>query len=288
MTTKICVVTDEISADPETAIELAVSWGIRDVELRGFYDSRIPMITEYQKLLLKKIVSRMDVKIVAISPGLFKIPLPGDATNDISLPWLDKIGFGDWDEAKKRVDYHLNTLLPLTIDFAHQFDAKQIVTFAFHRGGLPAGPAPAGVIEYLYQAAEKAQSHDIELIIENETGCWADTGERSAEVLRRVGHKNLGLNWDPGNAFLEGEIPFPYGYQFIRDWVRHVHYKNVKRSNSGSYDFEVDGEIDWEGQVAALEQDGYDGYISIETHARPKVKAAKLALKKLMDFTNKS
>jgi hypothetical protein len=32
---KISIVTDEISSDVETAIELGLEWGVRDFELRG-------------------------------------------------------------------------------------------------------------------------------------------------------------------------------------------------------------------------------------------------------------
>ena len=35
---KLAIVTDEISADPETAIELGAEWGIHDFELRGVFD----------------------------------------------------------------------------------------------------------------------------------------------------------------------------------------------------------------------------------------------------------
>lgn len=42
---KVCIVTDEVSADPETAIELGVEWGVSDFELRGVGTSRVPYLS---------------------------------------------------------------------------------------------------------------------------------------------------------------------------------------------------------------------------------------------------
>ena len=57
---KISIVTDEISADPETAIELGVEWGIRDFELRGFYTDRVPNLSAYQKERLGEILAAYE------------------------------------------------------------------------------------------------------------------------------------------------------------------------------------------------------------------------------------
>ncbi|MDH3944894.1 MAG: sugar phosphate isomerase/epimerase, partial [Anaerolineae bacterium] len=83
------------------------------------------------------------------------------------------------------------------------------------------------------------------------------------------------VNWDPGNAFMAGDTPYPDGYQAVRNWVRHVHFKDAEVDPNGGRRFTVHGQIDWAGQIRALANDGYEGYISIETHMRPKVKVAR-------------
>ncbi len=67
---KIGIITDEISADPETAIELGVEWGIYDYEIRGFGNERVPLFSTYQKERLKELLNEYEVRIIAISPGL--------------------------------------------------------------------------------------------------------------------------------------------------------------------------------------------------------------------------
>jgi sugar phosphate isomerase/epimerase len=111
-------------------------------------------------------------------------------------------------------------------------------------------------------------------VIEPEDGHWTDTGTRTARVVRAVNHPALGVNWDPCNALLAGEIPYPDGYAALRGLVRHVHFKDVLRHTAGP-EFVTEGEIDWRGQLAALAADGYQGCISVETHRRPKIAAAK-------------
>lgn len=277
---KISIITDEISADPETAIELGVQWGVHDFELRGYYGDRAPRLSDYQKRRLRDVLDRYGARIIAISPGLFKFPFPSKQPDEFPLPWLDKVFYEDWSNAKKQLDDHLTELLPESLELAHQLGAQKVVSFAFSRGGLPAGPPPDELFEYLFQAAERAKSAGQQIVIETEAGFWADTGERTGRIVQRINHPNLAINWDPGNSFCEGDIPYPDGYECIRQWVRHVHFKDARRM-AGGCEFAREGEIDWTGQIRALAADGYDGYISVETHLRPKVAEAKAALDRL-------
>ena len=281
---KVCIVTDEISADPETAIELGVGWGVKDFELRGYYYDRVPEISNHQRQRLHETLDQYDARVVAVSPGLFKFPFTRPYSESIPLPWLDRIFYDEWENSKRRIEEHLKVLLPKTIDFAHEFGAKSMVSFGFSRGGLPAGDPPDELYDYLYQAAEVARAGDLQLVIETEVGFWADTGERTASIIRRISHPNLRINWDPGNSFLEGDIPFPDGYQHVRGLVGHVHFKDARRMPDGGSELVAEGQIDWAGQIRALYEDGYDGYVSIESHLRPKVAEAIFALNRLRNL----
>jgi sugar phosphate isomerase/epimerase len=271
---KISIVTDEISADPETAIELGVEWGIRHFELRGFYTDRAPHLSAYQIERLGESLAAHEANIIAISPGLFKIPYPLGRREEASLAWLDHGLFQRWRSLKDEIKYHHDELLPASLEFAKSLGVKLILTFGFHRGGHPAGPAPDEVLEILYSAAEQAAEAGIQLAVEVEDEFWADTGRRTAAIMEAVNHPVLGVNWDPGNAFMAGDVPFPNGYQAVRPWVRHVHFKDAEIDDAGRRRYTLPGQIDWAGQIAALARDNYQGYISIETHLRPKVKMA--------------
>lgn len=278
---KISIITDEISADPETAVELGVGWGVNDFELRGYYSDRAPRFSDFQKQRLRDVLARYDAHVIALSPGLFKFPFPAQLPEELPLSWLDKGSYENWATAQNQVEEHLNRLLPESLKYACELGAKIVVVFGFSRGGLPPGDPPDELLKCLLKAAERAQASGVNLVIENEAGFWADTGERTGMIIRQINHPALRVNWDPGNAFVEGESPYPGGYAGVRDWVSHVHFKNASRNKHGGYEYSIQGDIDWAGQIRALTVDQYKGYISVETHLRPKVASAKSALDRL-------
>ncbi|MFN2134466.1 MAG: sugar phosphate isomerase/epimerase family protein [Candidatus Promineifilaceae bacterium] len=277
---KIGIVTDEISADPETALELAKEWGVNAVELRGFGSDRVPNFSAFKKQRLRELLLAYDVELTAISPGLFKCVYQEERAR-FPLRTFDEALYATWAAQQAECRRHLEELLPRSIAFAQEMGVQRIISFAFSRGGAPAGPAPEGLIDLLYKAAEQAGAASVDLLIEVEAGFWADTGVRTAAIVEAVNHPRLAINWDPGNAYEAGDVPFPEGYEAARQFVRNVHFKDVHRQEDGSYHYVVDGDIDWEAQIAALRDDGYDGYITVETHMEPKVAAARQVSQRL-------
>jgi sugar phosphate isomerase/epimerase len=278
---KISVITDEISADPETAIELGVEWGVREFELRGFGTDRVPRLSAYQKQRLRDILEMYQAHIIALSPGVFKLAYPPKRPPWTTLGWMDRAGYESWAEAQRLVRHHLDELLPASLDYASEMGVRTVVIFSFDRAGAPPGQPPEEVLNALRLAAERAGAAGIQLAIETEDGFWADTGAHTAQIVRAINHPALGVNWDPGNAFFAGDTPYPAGYKAVRGLVRHVHFKDALRDAAGRPHYVAEGQIDWAGQIKALAADGYDGYISIETHIRPKVAAARAALERL-------
>ena len=73
----VSIVTDEVSSDPETALEIVASWGVQYVELRGIGDQRYPRISDYWRYRLPQLLDEFKLQVVAISPGLFQVEPPG-------------------------------------------------------------------------------------------------------------------------------------------------------------------------------------------------------------------
>jgi sugar phosphate isomerase/epimerase len=155
------------------------------------------------------------------------------------------------------------------------------VIFSFQRApGSPDSP-PDEVVEILSEATLQAEKLGLQIAVEVERGFWADTGAHTLDLVRRINRPGFGINWDPGNAFEAGDIPYPDGYSAVRPYVRHVHFKDARRGNRGECVYALDGEIDWPGQIKALARDDYRGFISIETHLRPRIRSAEASLKRL-------
>lgn len=286
-TITVSLVTDEISADVETAVELGVEWGVRDFELRGWDVQRVPHFTPFQKQRLHELIEEYGIQIAAISPGLFKCPFPASPRERFPLRTFDAALHQQWQDARDVVKRHLEELLPASIEYAQDVGARKIVAFSFHRGACPPGLPTDDILETFHRAAEEAARAGLGIVIEVEDGFWADTGSRTAALIQAVNHPALRINWDPGNAFAAGDSPYPDGYASARDWIRHVHFKDVTRTD-GMLRYVVEGDIDWEGQIGALIADGYDGCISVETHMQPKVQSARAALERLRRLLSKA
>ena len=80
------------------------------------------------------------------------------------------------------------------------------------------------------------------------------------------------LVWDPANAAVQGETPYPDGYNLLpKDRIGHCHCKDLARKDGGNghkWAAMGRGMIDWVGQFQALKRDGYQYGFSLETHWR--------------------
>ncbi len=280
---KISIVTDEISADVETALELGTSWGVHAFELRGFGTRRVPLFSDFQRQRLRELLEEYDAQVVAISPGLFKLPYPPRKRERFPLQVLDSNLYQKWRDAHSLLDYHLHELLPASIEYAREVGAGKVVIFSFERSPSLQSRIPDEVLESLRWAAEQTGKTGLELVIEVEAGFWADTGTHTAELVRAVNQPALRVNWDPGNAIVAGDTPYPDGYEAVREYVSHVHFKDVIMEQ-GEVRYAVNGQIDWTGQIRALAADGYSGFISVEPHMQPKVASAQALTLRLQEL----
>ena len=83
----------------------------------------------------------------------------------------------------------------------------------------------------LQQTAEKLRKIGLILILENEFACNTATGAEAAKVLAGVPSPAFMLNWDPGNAALLGEKPYPDGYNLLpKDRIGHCHCKDAVKT----------------------------------------------------------
>jgi L-ribulose-5-phosphate 3-epimerase len=124
------------------------------------------------------------------------------------------------------------------------------------------------VVEALRNLAEQAAKENVIIGLENEHACNIATARETARVLAAVEHPNLKVVWDPANAYVSGEIPFPDGYRMLPvNRIVHVHAKDCRKADHTVTWGELGaGDVEWKGQIAALVSDGYKGYVSLETH----------------------
>jgi sugar phosphate isomerase/epimerase len=106
--------------------------------------------------------------------------------------------------------------------------------------------------------------------LENEHACYLGTGADVARIAQRIGSQRLAICWDPGNALADGEVPYPDGYEAVRDRLVHVHVKDaVMPAGAPEWCTVGNGVVDYVGQFAALRDACFEGFISLETHYIP-------------------
>lgn len=282
---RVSVFTDELSADIDTALELAEDLGLEAVDLRGVGSSRYPRVSPLLRKHVPTLLREYRVEVITISPGLFKIPYPAPISKEArALRWDHALSYSDWDAAERALHMQVTELLPLSIEAAVEVGAQAINCFSFDRAGAPSdASAPAAAVETLRSAADLAAAASLKLLIENEATCWGSTAASTAMLLEAIQHPAIALTWDPANAFKAGDDrPFPDGYARIKSYVAHVHFKDARFDKSiGSRAFAYDGILDWAGQIKALTTDAYAGAITVETHQRPKVATTRRYVQRL-------
>ncbi len=124
------------------------------------------------------------------------------------------------------------------------------------------------IVVSLRKLADEAARENLIIGLENEHACNIGTALETARVLAAVDHPNLKVVWDPANALVAGEKPFPEGYRLLDPKrIAHVHAKDCHMEGHAPVWGPLGTRsVDWKGQIGALLADGYSGWLSLETH----------------------
>ena len=264
----LAAITDEISQDFEHALDVLVEYEAAAAELRGLWGVNIADLTDEQAERARAALSQRGLRVAALSTPFFKCDLDTDAVNEGEAA-------GRMHLAAPRGLPQQMDMLRRCIELAHFFGTDLIRVFSFWRKA----PLTAQVEERILAAFEApvamAAREGVVLGLENEHACYIGTGVEAARIAAAINAPQLRIVWDPGNAFCAGEPPYPEGYDAVRPWFSHVHVKDATMVDTPDHGQQPRwcvvgaGDIDYTGQFAALKQDGYHGYISLETHYVP-------------------
>ena len=239
---QISIFTDEINPySPTRAINMAKEWGVMHVEVRLLPSGRFPCVPDAELESFYAQVTNAGLAVSGVSPGFFKCP---------------------WDDPS--VVRVLSEDLPRACEWAKRWGTDLVTCFAFDRDTSDC--MPSAIIDLIGKMGMITSKHGCKLVLENEASCWGATGIEAASIIRQVGPEHVSLCWDPGNSSRAGSTsPYPDEYNKLRDLVSHVHLKNFDPV-TGSWCLIEKGVVDWPTQLVALQNNGYDGFLVIETH----------------------
>jgi sugar phosphate isomerase/epimerase len=255
----IAAITDEFSPNLSRSIPFMKEIGMSAAELRVVNGKNVMDLSDDELKRAKDLLDEAGLRVVSIASPVLKCVLP-------NAPDLDS-RFQHDVFASKHTFEDQPRLTEHAFKLAKFFGASIIRVFSYWRTVEPEKCFDA-VVSALSDLATKAAKEDLIIGLENEHACNIGTAAESARALAAVQHPNLKLVWDPANAMVGGEAPFPHGYSLLpKDRIVHVHAKDCHMEGQKPIWGPLGTRhVDWKGQIAALAKDGYSGYISLETH----------------------
>jgi sugar phosphate isomerase/epimerase len=256
---KLGIITDELTDKLDEAAPFLANYHLHWAEIRELWGKNIMNSPQEDLDRAKKLLAKYDLKVSDIGSPIFKWNAPQMPAKANEKRDTYKANF---------VEDDANALLEQSFKLARFFGTNQVRIFSYWRVKEPEKAYPI-VRDRLAKAAELAVKNDMVLVLENEHSCNIGTGQEMGPLLKAVNSPGLRGNWDPGNAAMLDEIPFPNGYQAVKGWFSHMHIKDVRlNATTGKKEWAPvgGGIIDWKGQIQALKKEKYDGTMSLETH----------------------
>ena len=246
---KTAVITDEISQDVSTAVDLAREFGLDGLEIRSAWSKGPHELTNDDLSRIRDLAGEAGMTVFGVAPPFFKCEVDDAAA----------------------IASHLD-ILRRSCAAARALDTTQVRGFAFWRHG-PLEDVKEDVVRHLKEAARIVEAEGMVLALENEYSTCNNNVARTLDLIESVGSANLKLLYDPGNDVHdeEGERAWPDSYDLARGHFTHMHLKDPARDpETGAVStFAIgEGDVCIEELMAALVRDGYEGTISLETHYR--------------------
>lgn len=251
---RISAISDEVAQSPEEAIAFAHHFGLRWLELRdtpGMKGEKKPYFFMEPEEAKKQaaLFREGEIKISFLNTNLLKKGLPGTTLEKgKALPAASQ---SEYDERFSNLEKCVRA--------AHAFECPYMRVFTFLRVEEPASVADR-VANVIGEMGEKAQKEGVLLLVENEPSCNVGNSAELAQFLGKIPEKTAGCNWDARNALTMHEVPFPDGYKLLP-------IKRLRNAQIKGHDMlDAEHPLDWGAIFAALDRDGYQGQIGLETH----------------------
>jgi L-ribulose-5-phosphate 3-epimerase len=257
----LAAITDEFSPDLSIALREMKAIGMQGAELRTINGTNILDLSSDDLRRCKDLLDEAGFSVPSIASPLLKCVLPCAPDVDTRFQ-QDVFASRHTFEDQPRLTEH-------AFEVAEFFKAPIVRVFSYWRTTKPE-QCLSQVAKALSNLATLAQEQGLVIGLENEHACNIATASETAELLAVLPQANLQLVWDPANALVAGEDPFPGGYHLLpAERIAHVHVKDCSMDGIQPLWGPVGTRhVQWKEQIQALLGDGYNGFLSLETHWR--------------------
>lgn len=259
---KLGVITDGISRNFEYALDTMVETGLEYVELQYLWEKQVGDLTDADIARVKDLIEARNLKVSCISHHNLSA-LPVD-TAVLAPAYREHI-----------------TTLQRCIDVAQALGTNLVRIFSFRKEMVLFGAEPivskgtwATLLDRLEEPLRIADDADITLVIETAISGNVTSALLARKLIDELDVPHLKVLWDPCSSLYCTEVPYPDGYEVIREHIAHVHLKDgVVNLPAATFDFCAmrQGQMApyYNDIMSALKRDGYDGTISLESVYTP-------------------
>ena len=232
---------DEISQDLGEQLGVLAAEGITHLELRSVWSANVADLDDTQVARLRRELDDAGVRVSAIGSPVGKI-----AVDAPLAPELERL---------RRV-----------CGVADSLGTTIVRVFSFF---IPEGEPPerhAGQVAGRMRAlAAIAEERGLVLAHENEKEIYGDRPERCAALIEAVGSPALRATFDAANFVQCGIRPHDQAYALIRPYLVYLQMKDALAATGAVVPAgQGDGQV--RETLAALRDDGFEGYVSLEPH----------------------
>ena len=259
---KLGTITDGISRNFEYALDTMVETGLEYVELQYLWEKQVGDLTDTDIERVKGLIEARNLKVSCISHHNLSA-LPVD-TAVVAPAYREHI-----------------TTLQRCINVAQALRTNLVRIFSFRKEMVLFGAEPvisegawATLMNRLEEPLQIADAAGITLVMETAISGNVTSALLARKLIDALDVPHLKVLWDPCSSLYCTEVPYPDGYEAIREHIVHVHLKDgVVNLPAATFDFCAmrQGQMDpyYNDIVGALKRDGYEGAISLESVYTP-------------------
>lgn len=264
---KLGVITDGISRDLEHALKVMNETGLEYADLQFVWDKEIGDQTPEEIRKIKELISQYGVKVPCITRHNFAgLPVMTTTTEDEAFQKHFE-GFKRCIHIAKELECPLVRVMSCR---------KEMIIFGHN--GADQWVASTGAWDKLLKLMEMpvklAEEEGITLAVETGNNAMITSAYLARKLIDDLGTSHLKVIWDIPNTLYCTDIPYPDGYEQIKDHLGHIHIKDCKADIArATVQFCPLGKGDMapylEDIAAALKRDNYQGFVSLESVYRP-------------------
>lgn len=243
---KLGIITDEMSQNLDEALAFAKKMDLDCFELRSAWEKDPFEYNEDDFTEIKRLSDKYEIPLVSISSPFYKC------------------SFFD-NETRER---HINGLKRL-IDKADYLGVSQIRCFDFLRDSRVSMEM---IVEAYKVPISLCENKGITLLIESEPSANSFNSRRTAELVKYINNPVVSALYEPGNNLYgcTEEIPYPDGYNFIKEVFSHIHIKDATIHDNKTVGVAIGtGDVRYKELFEELLNSNYGGAVVLEPHYKP-------------------